>query len=53
MTGTSTHVDMQVFDFLAFLENRPDEERWALVGSMPVMVAALGIAHQRIASTIE
>ncbi len=25
MTGTSTHVDMQVFDFLAFLENRPDE----------------------------
>ena len=53
MTGTSYHVDMQVADFLAFLEHRPAGERWELVGGMPIMMAPPKIAHQRIASNIE
>ena len=53
MTGTSTRVDMQVSDFLAFLKNRPDGERWELVGGVPIIMAPPRIAHQRIASNIE
>lgn len=52
MTGASA-IDMQVPDFLAFLEGRPQEERWELVGGVPIMVTPPKIAHQRIASNIE
>ena len=52
MTGASI-IDMQVPDFLVFLEGRPETERWELVGGMPVMMSPSKIAHQRIASNIE
>ena len=38
VTRASNFIDMQVHDFLAFLESRPDEERWELVGGMPIMM---------------
>ena len=53
MTGASDFVEMQISDFLAFLESRPDKEHWELVGGMPLMMTPPKIAHQRIASNIE
>lgn len=53
MTGTSHHIDMRVQDFLAFLDGRPDEERWELIEGMPIMMTPPLIAHQRIASNLE
>ena len=52
MTG-AYFIDMQVPAFLAFLEGRPESERWELVGGMPLMMTPPRIAHQRIASNIE
>lgn len=54
MTGPFHPVDMRVPDFLAFLDGRPDEERWELVGGLPIMMMTPPlIAHQRIASNVE
>ncbi len=40
---------MDVDEFMAFLETRPDEERWELVEGVAVMMAPPSRAHQRIA----
>src|SRR6516164_9013672 len=40
---------MDVDEFMAFLETRPDEERWELVEGLAVMQAPPSYAHQRIA----
>jgi Uma2 family endonuclease len=44
---------MNVPEFLSFLRSRPDEERWELIGGVPMMVAPPTIRHQRIASNLE
>jgi Uma2 family endonuclease len=44
LTGT-----MDVDAFMAFLETRPDEERWELIEGVAVMMAPPSRAHQRIA----
>jgi Uma2 family endonuclease len=40
---------MDVDEFMAFLETRPDEERWHLIEGVAVMMAPPSYAHQRIA----
>ncbi len=40
---------MDVDEFMAFLETRPDEERWELIEGIAVMMAPPSLAHQRIA----
>jgi Uma2 family endonuclease len=37
---------------MAFLETRPDEERWDLIEGIAVMMAPPSYAHQRIASNL-
>jgi Uma2 family endonuclease len=44
---------MNVAEFLGFLRSRPDEERWELIGGIPMMMAPPTIWHQRIASNLE
>jgi Uma2 family endonuclease len=44
---------MTVPEFLGFLRSRPDEERWELIGGIPMMMAPPSIRHQRIASNLE
>jgi Uma2 family endonuclease len=44
---------MNVPEFLGFLRSRPDEERWELIGGIPMMMAPPTIRHQRIASNLE
>ena len=43
---------MDVDEFMAFLETRPDEERWELIEGVAVMMAPPSYAHQRIASNL-
>jgi Uma2 family endonuclease len=43
---------MDVDEFMAFLETRPDNERWDLVEGVAVMMARPSYAHQRIASNL-
>jgi Uma2 family endonuclease len=40
---------MDVDEFMAFLETRPDEEHWELIEGVAVMMAPASYAHQRIA----
>ncbi|MEJ2378718.1 MAG: Uma2 family endonuclease [Pseudolabrys sp.] len=40
---------MDVDEFMAFLETRPDEERWDLIEGVAVMMGPPTLAHQRIA----
>ena len=40
---------MDVDEFMAFLETRPDKERWDLIEGVAVMMAPPNHAHQRIA----
>jgi len=40
---------MDVDEFMAFLETRPDKERWDLIEGIAVMMAPPSHAHQRIA----
>jgi Uma2 family endonuclease len=40
---------MDVDEFMAFVETRPDEERWELIDGVPMMRAPPSPAHQRIA----
>jgi Uma2 family endonuclease len=39
---------MDVDEFMAFLETRPDDERWDLIEGVAVMMAPPSYAHQRI-----
>src|SRR5262245_58500128 len=39
---------MDVDEFMAFLETRPDNERWDLIEGVAVMMAPPTFAHQRI-----
>ena len=41
--------NMDVDEFMAFLETRPDEEHWELIEGGAVMMALASYAHQRIA----
>jgi Uma2 family endonuclease len=43
---------MDVDEFMAFLETRPDNERWDLIEGVAVMMAPPTYAHQRIASNL-
>jgi Uma2 family endonuclease len=43
---------MDVDEFMAFLETRPDGERWDLIEGVAVMMAPPSYAHQRIASNV-
>ncbi|MEJ2379080.1 MAG: Uma2 family endonuclease [Pseudolabrys sp.] len=43
---------MDVDEFMAFLETRPDEERWDLIEGVAVMMGPPTYAHQRIASNL-
>ena len=43
---------MDVDEFMAFLETRPDEEHWDLIEGVAVMMAPPSYAHQRIVSTL-
>jgi Uma2 family endonuclease len=43
---------MDVDEFMAFLETRPDGERWDLIEGVAVMMAPPSYAHQRIASNL-
>jgi len=43
---------MDVDEFMAFLETRPDNERWDLVEGVAVMMAPPSYAHQRIATNL-
>lgn len=40
---------MDIDEFMAFLETRPDDERWDLIEGVAVMMAPPTYAHQRIA----
>lgn len=40
---------MDVNEFMAFLDMRPNEERWQLIEGRAVMMAPPSLAHQRIA----
>jgi Uma2 family endonuclease len=42
-----------VNSFRAWLESRPEEEHWELIGGMPVMMTPPSRRHQRIASNLE
>lgn len=42
--------NMDVDEFMAFLETRPEGEHWDLIEGVAVMMAPPSIAHQRIAS---
>jgi Uma2 family endonuclease len=43
---------MDVDEFMAFLETRPDNERWDLIEGVAVIMAPPSYAHQRIASNL-
>jgi Uma2 family endonuclease len=39
--------------FRTWLESRPDEEHWELIGGVPVMMTPPNRRHQRITSNLE
>jgi Uma2 family endonuclease len=41
---------MDVDQFMAFMETRPEGEHWELIGGVAVMMAPAGYVHQRVAS---
>jgi Uma2 family endonuclease len=43
---------MDVDEFMAFLETRPDGEHWELIEGVAVMMAPSSYAHQRIVSNL-
>src|SRR3977135_302701 len=43
---------MDVDEFMAFLEARPDGEHWDLIEGVAVMMATPNYAHQRIVSNL-
>jgi Uma2 family endonuclease len=44
--------NMDVDEFMAFLETRPNGEHWELIEGIAVMMAPASYAHQRIASNL-
>jgi len=44
---------LSVVAFRAWLQSRPDEERWELIDGVPMMMAPATRDHQRIASNLE
>jgi Uma2 family endonuclease len=44
--------NMDLDEFMAFLETRPDEEHWELIEGVAVMMAPASYAHQRIVSNM-
>jgi Uma2 family endonuclease len=44
---------LSIKDFRAWLDTRPDQERWELISGVPVMMAPASKAHQRIASNLD
>jgi Uma2 family endonuclease len=47
-SATSLSGTMDVDEFMAFVETRPDEEHWELIEGVAVMMAPASYAHQRI-----
>ena len=48
----ATSGTMDVDEFMAFLQTRPDEERWDLIEGVAVMMAPPSVAHQRIVQNL-
>lgn len=44
---------LSVSSFRGWLASRPDEERWELIGGVPMMMTPPNRRHQRIASNLE
>jgi Uma2 family endonuclease len=44
---------LSVASFRGWLASRPDEERWELIGGVPMMMTPPNRRHQRIASNLE
>jgi Uma2 family endonuclease len=44
---------LSVASFRTWLESRPDEEHWELIGGVPVMMTPPNRRHQRIVSNLE
>jgi Uma2 family endonuclease len=49
----TTAAPLSIETFRAWLESRPDEEHWELIGGVIMMMAPASKAHQRIASNLE
>jgi Uma2 family endonuclease len=49
----TTAAPLSIETFRAWLESRPDEEHWELIGGVIMMMAPASRAHQRIASNLE
>jgi Uma2 family endonuclease len=47
-----TEAPMTVEEFLAFVETRPDEEKWELIEGEPIMNASPAYLHQRIVRNV-
>jgi Uma2 family endonuclease len=47
-SATSLSGTMDIDEFMAFVETRPDEEHWELIEGVAVMMAPASYAHQRI-----
>jgi Uma2 family endonuclease len=43
---------MDVDEFMAFLETRPNKKRWDLIEGVAVMMATPSYAHRRISSNL-
>jgi hypothetical protein len=41
---------MNVDEFMAFLETRPEGEHWDLIEGVAVMMSPAGLVHQQVAS---
>src|SRR5205085_5638484 len=49
----TTAAPLSIETFRAWLESRPDEEHWELIGGVIMMMAPATKDHQRIASNLE
>jgi Uma2 family endonuclease len=52
-TAQLTLPRMSRTQFRAFIEDKPDHERWELIDGVPVMMAPPTLAHQRIAGNLQ
>jgi Uma2 family endonuclease len=53
MVGVQRAPIFSVNSFRAWLESRPEEEHWELIGGIPLMMTPPNRRHQRIASNLE
>jgi len=44
---------MSIAEFRAWLETRPERERWELIAGIPTMMAPATVDHQRIAANLQ